>query len=194
MRTFEERRAEVFRRSDKRIRERRAAHRRLAAILVPIGVLAAVWGVTALPAMLPAGADGGDPEGNLETFDGAVNGSVGVVSVRVTSSAEDAAAPPEITDAARVTALHCAILDLYNEVQAGASGNEVGGGNSENKGEAGRPQTVPPVYTIRFVYADGSYGEYRLYADCICDVGGGTSLALTGAQIEEIKALMGVSE
>lgn len=191
MRTFEERKAEILRRSEKKVRERRIARRRLAAILVPFGVLVAVWGVTALPAMMPAGAD----IGNQEMFDGATedvigsgNGSVNaVVAVRITSSAESATHPREITDADRVTALHCAVLDLYNEPQAGTSGGE-------NKGEAGKPQALPPVYTIRFLSADGSYSEYRLYENELYAVSGGVRFALTDTQVRELKELMDLTE
>lgn len=53
MRSFEERKAEVFRRSENRIKERRKARSRALAVCIPLCLIIAVWSVMVLPAMLP---------------------------------------------------------------------------------------------------------------------------------------------
>ena len=53
MRSFEERKAEVFRRSENRIKERRKARSRALAVCIPLCLIITVWSVMVLPAMLP---------------------------------------------------------------------------------------------------------------------------------------------
>ena len=53
MRSFEERKAEVLRRSENRIKERKKARSRALAVCIPLCLIITVWSVMVLPAMLP---------------------------------------------------------------------------------------------------------------------------------------------
>ena len=53
MRDLNECTAEVFRRSEQRIRERRRTRHRVLAVCIPVCLIAAVWSVMSLPAMTP---------------------------------------------------------------------------------------------------------------------------------------------
>ena len=92
MRNFEERKAEVFRRSENRIKERKRNRNRILAMCVPLCLILTMFSVTILPAMLPAGmdnapgADGlsgngnvgdfGDPGNDMQDGNGDMDGAV----------------------------------------------------------------------------------------------------------------------
>ena len=57
MRELNECKAEVFRRSDNRIKERRRKFNRVLALCVPLCLILTIFSVTILPAMMPAGND-----------------------------------------------------------------------------------------------------------------------------------------
>ena len=85
MRELNECKAEVFRRSDNRIKERRRKINRVLALCVPLCLILTIFSVTILPVMMPAGSDkatgeegymdGTKHEGNDDNgdMDGAVN-------------------------------------------------------------------------------------------------------------------------
>ncbi len=54
MRSFEERKAEVFRRSENRIKERKRNRNRILAMCIPICLVITVWSIMILPTMMPA--------------------------------------------------------------------------------------------------------------------------------------------
>lgn len=64
MRELNECKAEVFRRSDNRIKERRRKFNRVLALCVPLCLILTIFSVTILPAMLPAGMDKAPEAGN----------------------------------------------------------------------------------------------------------------------------------
>ena len=71
MRELNECKAEVFRRSDNRIKERRRKFNRVLAFCVPLCLILTIFSVTILPAMMPAGSDKAAGEGNY--MDGTKN-------------------------------------------------------------------------------------------------------------------------
>ena len=54
MRNFEERKAEVFRRSENRIKERKRNRKRILAFCIPLCLIVTVWSIMILPAIMPA--------------------------------------------------------------------------------------------------------------------------------------------
>jgi len=92
MREINECTAEVFRRSENRIKERKRNRNRILAMCIPLCLIITIFSVTMIPAMLPAGmdkapeADGfsgngmvgdvGDPGNNKEDGNGDTDGSV----------------------------------------------------------------------------------------------------------------------
>ena len=92
MRELNECKAEVFRRSENRIEERRRKFNRVLALCVPLCLILTIFSITILPAMMPAGkdmapgADGlsgnatsgdrGDQDNNKEDGNGDMDGAV----------------------------------------------------------------------------------------------------------------------
>lgn len=62
MRNFEERKAEVFRRSEKRIKERKRNRIRILAMCIPLCFVLTIFSVTMLPQFLPKNMDGAENE------------------------------------------------------------------------------------------------------------------------------------
>ena len=92
MRELNECKAEVFRRSDNRIKERRRNRNRILAMCIPLCLVLTIFSVMMLPGMLPAGmdkapeaddllgnatsGDRGDPGNNKEDGNGDMDGAV----------------------------------------------------------------------------------------------------------------------
>ena len=85
MRELNECTAEVFRRSEKRIKERRRTRNRVLALCIPLCLIVTMWSVMFLPAMMPAGSNmspnnqGQSVNGSSGTGD--YNGTDGVTEV-----------------------------------------------------------------------------------------------------------------
>ena len=79
MRELNECKAEVFRRSEKRIKERKRKRNQILALCIPLCLIITIWSVTILPAMLPAGMDNASNESMNQPFEGTADadGAVG---------------------------------------------------------------------------------------------------------------------
>lgn len=93
MRELNECKAEVFRRSEKRIIERRKTRNRVLALCIPLCLMLTVWSATVLPAMKPAESDNASNAELLENIntldevensDGAEFGSIDSFSFSLT--------------------------------------------------------------------------------------------------------------
>ena len=62
MRNFEERKAEVFRRSKNRIKERKRNRNRILAMCIPLCLVLTIFSVVMIPGMLPIGTDNAENE------------------------------------------------------------------------------------------------------------------------------------
>jgi len=71
MRELNECKAEIFRRSEKRIAQGKKRRNRIIALCVPLCILVSLWSVFILPAMMPAGSDMVENEEEIPDFDGA---------------------------------------------------------------------------------------------------------------------------
>lgn len=75
MRNFEERKAEVFRRSANRIKERKRNRNRILALCIPLCLILTAWSITILPAMLPAGKGNNNASGEGMDIMGSADGT-----------------------------------------------------------------------------------------------------------------------
>ena len=82
MRNFEERKAEVFRRSENRIKERKRNRYRILALCIPLCLIVTVWSIMILPAMMPASKGNNNASGEGMDIMGTVDGT-GAAFVRV---------------------------------------------------------------------------------------------------------------
>lgn len=85
MRNFEERKAEVFRRSENRIKERKRNRNRILAMCIPICLVITVWSIMILPAMMPANKSNSAGEG-MDIMGGVDGTEVAFVRVEVMST------------------------------------------------------------------------------------------------------------
>ena len=80
MRNFEERKAEVFRRSEKRIKERKRNRNRILAMCIPLCLVLTIFSVMMIPGMLPVGTDNAENEtmGHISDGTGDADGAVSI--------------------------------------------------------------------------------------------------------------------
>ena len=126
MRNFEERKAEVFRRSENRIKERKRNRNRILALCIPLCLIVTVWSVMILPAMLPASKNNDGAE-NYMDIAGGVDGSEAryvCVEVMSTGTATQSAILKDDADE---------VAQIYYTVQSSFVNS--GGGNKESAKE-----------------------------------------------------------
>lgn len=82
MRNFDERKAEIFRRSENRIKERKRNRNRILALCIPLCLIVTVWSIMILPAMMPASKGNNNASGEGMDIMGTVDGT-GAAFVRV---------------------------------------------------------------------------------------------------------------
>ena len=86
MRNFEERKAEVFRRSENRIKERKRNRNRILAFCIPLCLIVTVWSIMILPAIMPANKSDNNAGEGMDIM-GSVDGTdIAFVRVEVMSS------------------------------------------------------------------------------------------------------------
>ena len=172
MRELNECRAEVFRRSENRIKERKRNRNRILAMCIPLCLIVMVWSVTILPGMLPAGKDAAGENlaqtpGNLEDADGAV-GSAGESKTHgfVSVTVKDGEYTCELTDASVVNKVFQQIFDIQEangEYKDSADMQEPEvDGDAEHKDAASNATTNAGSITITMTSADGSKRVYTL--------------------------------
>ena len=86
MRSFEERKAEVFRRSENRIKERKRNRNRILAMCIPICLVITVWSIMILPAMMPANKSNNSAGEGMDIMGGVDGTEAAFVRVEVMST------------------------------------------------------------------------------------------------------------
>ena len=204
MRELDECTAEVFRRGEQRIKERRRKRGRVLAVCIPVCLIAAVWSAGVFPpAML-------ETEGNDRAQ--AAEGALG-------SAPESAACPytaVEIQAAGMRPAEHdgkvtdrLAVAEMFQTVQslfADADGKFQDVSENRPAGEAcptdqanmGDAQTefasTWKGCTITFTAEDGSRGVYRLSGGALVNAATGETVFLSDSQAAGLMAVLGLSE
>ena len=173
MRELNECRAEVFRRSEKRIKERKRNRNRILMMCIPLCLIITVWSVTILPAMLPAGMDAANENmaaqtpGNAEDADGTVGSAAESKTHNfIAVTVKDGEYICEFSDASAVDTVFQQIFDIQ-EANGGYK-DSVGtqepeaGGDAEHKDAASNATTNAGSITITMTSADGSKRVYTL--------------------------------
>lgn len=126
MREINECTAEVFRRSEKRIKERKRNRNRILALCIPLCLIITVWSVMILPAMLPASKSDNNVGEAMDAI-GSVDGTEATF-VRVEVMSNGTATQPSVLkeDATEVA-------QIYYTVQSSFVSS--GGGNKESVNE-----------------------------------------------------------
>lgn len=193
MRSFEERKAEVFRRSENRIKERRKARSRALAVCIPLCLIITVWSVTVLPAMLPVNNknSGLAAERAENTSDATYYSKNEYVRIETkNSTAEDQTAiikndPEEIAEA-------------YRLVQSMLNGNEQNDhhrteDHEQQQTAGGNANKAASAYKITFTATDGDQTCYMLNDHVLIDIGTNKETVLIEEQYVQLLQALGVA-
>ena len=196
MRELYECRAEVFRRSENRIKERRKKRSRMLAVCIPLVFCIAAYSVFILPAMLPASKTENFADNN------AVSGKYGSIFAcsytEVVISCADDSDSRRITDAAEVARILSAIQGLCDD--PGSSGSVL---PEVNPGEIPVVESIyqsmgltPDLngFVVTFRTEDGYENIYVLDGNELFNVNEKTRILLTDLQTAALKEALGISE
>lgn len=195
MRELNECTAEVFRRSEKRIKARRRNRNRVLAVCIPVCLIAAVWSVMALPAAVLK--ETSERVGADRELDGA---APGVLACPYTAAEIQEAGMFPGEHYGKVTMDTAAVAEMFQTVQslfadAFSDGqNVISAGENNINGDLVQSPNQPKVYTITFTAEDGSQTAYHLSGNTLVDVSTNETVFLSDAQAAGLLAVFGLTE
>lgn len=197
MREINECTAEVFRRSEKRIKERKRNRNRILAFCIPLCLIVTVFSVMILPAMMPAmntknaAAEIGDTAGSPAYAYNAVE-------------IHDNSMLPEhyekVTDKVAVTRIFNVIYSLFVNVdeaaQNGGANSDTNRFNADNASptEVANNASKMKDYTVIFTTEDGAQTVYTLSGNTLLNVNTNESIVLSDAQVARLMIALVISE
>ena len=202
MRDLNECTAEVVRRGEQRIKERRRMRGRVFAVCIPVCLIAAVWSVISLPAMMPAMES--VPQDRF-TGDGETAGNApgSFVCPYTAVEIQDAGAFPaehdgKVTDRLAVDEMFGAIHALFAEADGNGTGqNAIGNLPAEETNGSHDFADAPgksKEYTITFTAEDGSRAVYRLSGNTLVNAETKETMILSDSQTAGLLSALGISE
>lgn len=197
MKEISEYTAEVFRRSEKRIRERRKKRRRILTVCITFCLIAAVCSVTVIPEMLTvsdseSAGNADNSAGGDDILYGAPDGSFtqGFVSVDIKGTGENAPYQSSITDIADANNVFeqiCEILVPYETV------NDITE-NSDGTVTGGIPKEQSTGYIITLKADDGTTRIFTLRDNCLYDAKMRVEITLSDKQTADLKSSLKLTE
>lgn len=203
MRELNECTQEVFRRSEKRIKERRRKRGRVLALCIPVCLIIPVLSAMIFPGVMPVL----ETEGFAQA-DGEMNGNAPGLPACPYTAVEiqnSGLSPGEhyetVTDQPVVAEMCQAIHSLFAE----AAGNDQDSDgnlppseifpaaedvNCDQTGSTSRSK----VYTITFTAEEGSQTVYILSENTLMDVNGNKTISLSSVQLAGLMAVLGISK
>lgn len=197
MREIKECTAEVFHRSEKRIKERKQNRNRILMYCIPLLVCLTVFSATILPAMMPVGSDNAaEHTGIVDSNDsmGSISGSY--VKIEIQDVSDFSKYFQSITSKDEVA-------DLYDTIQSvWSSGSEsypnASGGDDEPKDYNNTSETDTntkgTVYEITFSNAQGKKVSYLLAGNVLTNEITSEKLCLTSDQALELREAFNLPE
>lgn len=192
MKEISEYTAEVFRRSEKRIKERRKKRRRILAVCIPFCLIAAVCSVTVIPEMLTEksncelngvsienadGSSGGEDINYGAVYDGSAHG---FVSVDIKGTGENSQYQSSITDTADVNNV---FEQIYEFLSYAADDENIDGAVTE-----GIPKEQTAGYIITLTADDGTMRIFTLNDNRLYDETMRVEVTLTDEQMTDLKS------
>lgn len=210
MRNFEERKAEIFRRSENRIKKRKRNRNRILALLIPLCLIVTVWWVTRLPSMLSFGTKKSQNEDIVNIYNeteeetGAVNtGSRhSFVSVDVRGTGANAEHHSEFTDTSDVDDVFDRIYNIlipyesHRDIVGDFDDESTGvmSGNSSEQNKTSLNNTKSSSYIITMTTASGYKRIFKLTDNKLYDSQLGIEINLNNEQINALKSALGLTE
>ena len=189
MRELNECKAEIFRRSEERIKHRKAVRSRILTACIPLCVILTFWSVFILPAMMPAGKEGAQENNNPGNNTDAPDS---FISAEIAYSEDGVLIRKSLSENEQITSLYCSILDLFNEAAISASGidgvkneNSNGSGNTSQGSNSVERNNI----VITFVSSMGQRSVFTLNDNVLYDNLNKRKILLSQKQAEEFIAL-----
>jgi len=208
MRNFEERKVEVFCRSENRIKERKRNCNRILALCIPLYLMLTIWSVTILTAMLPVRSDNAENESisNISDEDTDCASNPGLVHsfilVDVKGTGTQSQHHSAISDAPGVNAVfeqiymilipHESHNDIVAEFSDGAIGVPESDGSDELK--AFTNNTKASSYVITMTTANGVKRTFALTDNKLYDGEFNLEINLTDEQTSGLKSALGLAD
>ena len=189
MKTTEERKAEIFRRSNLKIQARKQCHRRISALCIPLSLcLILALGIIV---MFPPGGARENPKNSAAENLPQSGGSADDTVVSVTVSFDEALGRGSytITDVAQVEAIQGAVFDLYNDVQySEVTGNPDAESDQAEGGDENSAinSNASVSYRITFYTADGGEERYELKNGALYDLNNNRTVFLPDSVLQEL--------
>ena len=209
MRNFEERKAEVFRRSENRIKERKRNRNRILAMCIPLCLILTVFSFTMLPGLLPVGSDNAENEQIGNISDGAADtdgaGNPGLIHsfvlVDVKGTGAEAQYHSTIDNTIGVNEVfeqlytilipHESHNDIVGDFSDGTVGIPDSDGSDELKDAANT--TKASSYIITMTTVNGVNRTFTLTENKLYDAELNIEISLTDEQTHNLKVSLGLT-
>lgn len=184
MRDLNECKAEVFRRSEQRIKERKKRRNRIAAVCIPLCLVVA--------ALLAADLPGRKMSEDKNTVMENAMGSVMEFSA-VEIQGNFAQQYRKVTAVDEIAELHGTILAYYH-TDGNAAEDSADTGPTTEDYHVGNSLSQKPECSIRFTAENGTEQAFTLQGNALYDETGGRTAYLTAEQLTELKTLLGLTD
>lgn len=206
MRELQECTAEVFRRSEQRIKTRKRNRNHIIALCIPLCLMLTVWSVTVLPAMLPSGPKTAEGESVGDVSDVTLDTAGGsnpdlvhdFVSVEVKGTGVQSQYHSAISDTSGVNAV---FEQLYTILLPYASHDDIVGEPSVETESVGPGElkdhtgvTKASSYIITMVTATGEKRTFTLTDHKLYDAELNIAITLTEEQGKGLKSALGLTD
>ena len=191
MREINECTAEVFRRSEKRIKERKRNRNRMLMCCIPFLICITVFSAAILTAMMSVGNKKNATEDNMEIPDGNDNmGSISCSFMQV--EIQDIGAFPEhyelVTDKLEVDQMYSLIMDAFEETVS----EEVPDADGDYSTEDGSASKTS-AYIFTFTTVDGAEATYSLSGNKLIANETGETVYLSADQLAALQKVFRLS-
>lgn len=191
MKEISEYTAEVFRRSEERIKEHRKNRRRILTVCITFCFIAAICSVTAIPEMLTkSGSESAGNADNSAGYDDIDYGAMhdgyaqGFVSVDIKGTGENAQYQSSITDAADVNNVFEQIYGIIFDEAA----------ENPNDTVSGVPKEQPTGYIITLTADDGTMRIFTLNGNRLYDEKMRVEVILTDEQMTNLTSSLKLTD
>ena len=199
MRNFEERKAEVFRRSEKRIKERKRNRKCILTLCLPLCLALAVWSVTILSSMLPTNNKNSMADGSPEAVGGVSGNSAEFISVSVSGGGNAPQSTVLVEDVNIVAQIYYSIDSAFVYAGEEDDNHSAGNGMTEEKVEdygdnfsQSESTNLASGYTITFTTGNGTQLVYTLNGNVLTDNATNKRVTLTDTQRSQMLDRLGL--
>lgn len=194
MREINECTAEVFRRSEKRIKERKRNRNRILALCIPLCLIVTVCSVTILPAMMSSMRTKNDAAEMVGDTDGSLVCSYTTVEIQNADLSLEYY--EKVTDQTTVTNIFSVIHSLFADNDE--PDQDVGEAFETNEDNLHTDQDGSTNrlkgYAITFTTEDGSKTVYNLNGNVLLNVNTNETVFLGDEQVVELMAVLAILE